>query len=89
MNKVLRDRLTLAFIAIACFWLGHQTACYDIEMTGKPSNPFNPYVVTDPVEPDPSSCYKKVDKEQPPTGDDQCQNTSTPATAANKTDSSS
>ena len=89
MNKVLKDRLTLAFIAIACFWLGYQAAVYDIEMTGKPSNPFNPYVATDQIEPDPASCYKEVDKEPPLTRSQKCQNTSTPATVANKTDSSS
>ena len=43
----MRDRLTLAFVAIVCFWLGYQAACFDIEMTGAPkNNPFSPRIKT-------------------------------------------
>ena len=43
-RKLNENRLTLAFIAVTCFWLGYQAACFDIEMTGSPKdNLFSPY----------------------------------------------
>lgn len=33
------------FVAVASYWLGYQAAMFNVEMGGKPSSPFDPYVV--------------------------------------------